>query len=82
MNVGDIVRVRKFGVSGTVAEIDGIHILVKTIDFTHPIMFYASELELLKPAAVVNPCVVCGAETPEGFMVCRQCRTKHDPGAS
>jgi len=32
------------------------------------------------PPFVVNPCVICGAETPEGNLVCGKCTREHERG--
>jgi hypothetical protein len=75
MKVGDTVRIRKTDIVGTIARtIDnsGRHYTVK-IDGFPPIVLYDDEIEPVKPAAIVNPCVMCGAETPEGRIVCGRC---------
>jgi len=76
---GDTVRIRKTDMVGTVTEVhtnSGRHYTVKFDDLPE-IVLYEDEIELIKSAVIVNPCICCGAETPEGRTVCQACYLKN-----
>ena len=74
MKTGDRVKIICDGATGTAIEIHTNHVMVELDTLKNrKMVFCPEELELIGAAPVVNPCIMCGAETPEGRIVCGKC---------
>lgn len=80
MKTGDRIRIRKTDALGTVIEAHGHQLKVLLDDFPdYPFeQVYDDEVEPFPPVSIApeitdNACVICGAATPEGRMVCGVC---------
>lgn len=74
MKTGDTIRFKHTDITGTITEVfSEHHFKVKFNVFGAPIIVRDSEIELVSAAPIVNPCICCGAETPEGRTVCGVC---------
>lgn len=76
MKIGDMIRIKKSIIVGRITHVFGKSERYCTAVFPEffgcPITLRDDEFEIL-PA---NPCVCCGAETPEGRQVCGMCERR------
>jgi hypothetical protein len=77
MRVGDRVKLKKCDdLTGVITDVvvnTGRHYLVIFDLFSIPIVCLDTDIE---PLPIANPCVCCGAETPEGRQVCGMCERR------
>ena len=57
MTVNDTVRIRKTDIIGTIAKVEGHHLLVKSNDYPIPLMFYDYELETINRDDTLIGCI-------------------------
>lgn len=76
MKTGDTVRLKYTENTGTIVrEISPrwYKVIFTGVFGGEAVSMRDDDIELLCAAPIVNPCVCCGAETPEGRQVCGVC---------